>query len=58
MLSTDNVFSFRGTTIADAEIRERPNGGRYLRLYLAGGGTLAVEADGNDLTVSDETSIP
>jgi len=39
-------------------MRDGPTGGRYLRLYLKGGGVLAISPRGNDLDVADESSIP
>lgn len=58
MLHSDDLDSFKGATIGDAEIRERPGGGSYLRLHLAGGGVLAISPDGDSLNVADESSIP
>ena len=54
MLTKDDLDTFRGATIEDAQIRER-NGQQLLRLQLANGGIVAIEGD--ELNVSDETSI-
>lgn len=57
MLTTDDLLSLRGTTIADAEIREQ-DGGQVLRLHLAGGGILAISARADGLNIEDQSSIP
>ncbi len=54
MLNNDDLPTFRGATIEDAQIRSR-NGRQVLRLRLPDGGIIAIEGDG--LNVSDETSI-
>jgi hypothetical protein len=58
MHTDDDLRSLSGVTISDAEIRDQ-DGGQVLRLHLAGGGILAVSADGSGgLNVADQTSIP
>lgn len=58
MLNTDDLNSLRGVTITAAEVHKR-NGAQVLRLRLASGGILAVNADaGGGLEMADETSIP
>ena len=57
MLSKDDLASFRGLKIIDAEIRES-DGRQVLRLRESGGCVLAVTARGDELLVADETSIP
>jgi hypothetical protein len=58
MLTKDDLTSLAGVTVAAAEIRDLPGGGRYLRLRLAGGGILAISPNGDDLTVTDESAMP
>jgi hypothetical protein len=57
MLTTDDLNSLRGQTIADAERHER-SGREILRLHLQGGGILAITGDESGLNVADESSIP
>ena len=57
MLTTEEVkFALEGATIEDAEVRNAP-GRQVLRLRLANGHVVAISADGNGLSMADETSI-
>jgi hypothetical protein len=57
MLTNDDLDSLRGVRIADAELREREYG-QVLRLYLDGGGILALTARADGLNLADEAEIP
>jgi hypothetical protein len=54
MLTIDDIKTFRGIAVVDAQICER-DGAQVLRLRLQDGAIIAV--DGSHLNVSDETSI-
>jgi hypothetical protein len=56
MLTDDDLRSFRGQTISEAEVRDQ-QGQQVLRLHLAGGGVLAISADtGVGVDVADQSS--
>jgi hypothetical protein len=57
MLTTDDLDSLSGATIAHAELRGDGTG-QMLRLHLETGAILALWADSGGLHMADQTSLP